>query len=67
MQNRKRGTYQLKVSDNPNKFAGHDKRKHQQRQVEQDESNALIRQIAEQNAEQQKQIMELMNKLLEKN
>ena len=37
------------------------------RQQEQDESTALIRQMVERNAEQQKQIMELMNKLLEKN
>ena len=55
------------VSDNPNKFAGHDKREHQQRQQEQDETAVLIKKMAEQNAEQQKQIAELMNKLLEKN
>jgi hypothetical protein len=55
------------VSDNPNKFSGHEKRGHQQRQQEQDESAVLIRRMAEQNTKQQKQIMELMNKLLEKN
>jgi len=54
------------VSDNPNKYAGHEKRDHKQRQQAQDDSAALIRQMAEQNAEQQKQIVELMNKLLAK-
>ena len=48
------------VSDNPNKFAGHESRDHKQRQQIQDESLALIRQMAEQNAEQQKQIAELL-------
>jgi len=55
----------FKVSDNPNKYAGHENREHKQRQQEQDESARLIRQMAEQNAEQQKKIMELMEKLVE--
>ncbi len=50
------------VSDNPNKFAGHDKREHQQRQQIQDESDVLIRQMAEQSAEQQSQIAKLLEK-----
>ena len=54
------------VSDNPNKFAGHEKRDDKKRELEQDKSAALIRQMAEQNAEQQNKIMELMEKLLEK-
>lgn len=57
------------VSDNPNKFAGHDKRKHKQRQQKQDESAVLIKEMAERNSEQQKQIAELLeknNKLMEK-
>ncbi|MCP4288054.1 MAG: hypothetical protein GY792_27055 [Gammaproteobacteria bacterium] len=35
------------VSDNPNKFAGHEKREDQERKQEQDESAVLIKQIAE--------------------
>jgi len=35
------------VSDNPNKFAGHEKREDQVRKQEQDESAVLIKQIAE--------------------
>jgi integrase len=54
------------VSDNPNKFAGHEKREHQQREQSQDESAILIRQMAKQNADQQDKIMALMEKLLEK-
>ena len=47
------------VSDNPNKFAGHESREHKARQHEQDQSAVLIKQMAEQSAEQQKQIAEL--------
>ena len=61
------------VSDNPNKFAGHTKRKDQERKQEQDESTVLIKQMAQQGADHQKQIAELleqnrmlMEKLLEK-
>ena len=60
------------VSDNPNKFAGHEKIEHKARQLEQDESAVLIKQMAEQSAEQQKQIAKsleqngrLMERLLE--
>jgi len=57
------------VSDNPNKFAGHEKREHKARQLEQDESAVLIKQMAEQSAEQQKQIAKLLesnSRLMEK-
>lgn len=57
------------VSDNPNKFAGHDKRSEQKRKKEQDESSAAIKLMAEQNSEQAKQIAELMkqnNELMQK-
>lgn len=59
------------VSDNPNKFAGHEKREDQkrEREQEQDESAFLIRQMAENSAEQQKQIADLLmqnSKLMEK-
>ena len=56
------------VSDNPNKFAGHDKRERKQRQQEQDESALTVRKMAEQNAELQKQVAKLLeknNKLME--
>ena len=56
----------FKVSDNPNKFSGHETREHKQRQAEQVESAMLIRQMAEQNTELQKKIVELMERLLEK-
>jgi hypothetical protein len=56
----------FEVSDNPNKFAGHEKREERQRQVEQDESAMRIRKMVEQNDEQQKKIFELMERLLEK-
>ena len=48
------------VSDNPNKFAGHEKREDQERKQEQDETTALIRQLAQQGTEHQKQIAELL-------
>jgi len=48
------------VSDNPNKFAGHEKREDQVRKQEQDESAVLIKQMAQQGAEHQKQIAELL-------
>ena len=54
------------VSDNPNKFAGHVKREDQERKQEQDDSTILIKQMAEQGADAQKQIAELLeqNRLL---
>ena len=48
------------VSDNPNKFAGHESREHKARQQEQDESAVLIKQMAQQGADAQKQIAELL-------
>ena len=56
----------FKVSDNPNKFAGHTKREDQERKHKQDESAALIKQLAQQGADAQKQIAELVeqNRLL---
>jgi hypothetical protein len=42
------------VSDNPNKFTGHQKREDQVRKQEQDESEVLIRQMAQQGAEERK-------------
>jgi len=57
------------VSDNPNKFAGHEKREDQERKQEQDESAVLIKQMAKQGADHQKQIAELLeqNRLIWKN
>lgn len=54
------------VSDNPNKFAGYEKREDQERKQEQDESAELIKQMAKQGADAQKQIAELLeqNRLL---
>ena len=54
------------VSDNPNKFAGHEKREDQEREQKQDESTVLIKQMAQQGADAQKQIAELLeqNRLL---
>ena len=54
------------VSDNPNKFAGHTKREDQVRKQEQDKSAVLIKQMAQQGADAQKQIAELLdqNRLL---
>ena len=57
------------VSDNPNKFAGHEIREEKDRQLEQDESAVLIKQMAKDSREQQKQIAELVkqnNVLIEK-
>jgi integrase len=50
------------VSDNPNKFAGHEKREDQERKQEQDESALLIKQMAEDSREQQKMIAQLLEK-----
>ncbi len=58
-----------KVSDNPNKFAGHEKRDEQQRQKQQDNDSDALKTLVEQNSEQSKQIKELLlqnNKLMQK-
>ena len=55
------------VSDNPNKFAGHDKRDEQKRKRQQDESADAIKIMAEQIAELTKQNYELMQKVIDSN
>ena len=57
------------VSDNPNKFAGHEKRDEQKRKKQQDENAISMQDIVKQNSEQAKQIAELIkqnNKLMQK-
>ena len=48
------------VSDNPNKFAGHEKRDEQQRQKQQDNDSDVLKMLVEQNSEQSQQIKELL-------
>lgn len=58
------------VSDNPNKFSGHEKRDAIERKSEQDNSSELLNTLVEQNAQQAKLIEELMrqnNALMQNN
>jgi hypothetical protein len=48
------------VSDNPNKFAGHDKRAKKKREKEQDGNTKLLKQLAKQNNQQSKRIEDLL-------
>ncbi len=48
------------VSDNPNKFAGHEKRDEQQRQKQQDNDSDVLKILAEQNSKQSQRIEELL-------
>ena len=50
------------VSDNPNKFAGHEKRNEQERKRQQDESAEAIKMMAKQNNDQAKLIADLVQK-----
>ncbi len=48
------------VSDNPNRFAGHDKRAKKKREKEQDGNTKLLKQLAKQNNQQSKRIEDLL-------
>jgi integrase len=48
------------VSDNPNRFSGHEKREQQQRDQQQDASAQQLQSLVEQNAEQSKRIADLL-------
>lgn len=50
----------FKVSDNPNKFAGHEKRDEKQRQKQQDNDSDVLKILAEQNSKQSQRIEELL-------
>ena len=50
------------VSDNPNRFAGHEKRQKKQREQVQDDNAKLLQSLAEENAKQSKLIAELFEK-----
>ena len=54
------------VSDNPNKFAGHERRATKEKRKAEELNSAIIRQLIEQNAKQGEQIKELLEKLLQK-
>jgi len=57
------------VSDNPNKFSGHEKRAERKREKEQDSNTELLKLLAEQNAQQSERIAELLeqnNALMQK-
>lgn len=56
----------FKVSDNPNKFAGHERRATKDKQKAEEENSLTIKQLVEQNAKQAKQIQQLLEKLLDK-
>ncbi len=48
------------VSDNPNKYAGHDRRAEKDKQKANDDNNKSMKKLIEQNAEQAKRIEELL-------
>lgn len=54
------------VSDNPNKFAGHEQRTTKEKQKADEENNLLVRQLVEQNAKQASQIQKLLEQLINK-
>lgn len=57
------------VSDNPNKFAGHERREERERKKQQDENTISMQDIVKQNSEQARQITDLMkqnNALMQK-
>ena len=55
------------VSDNPNKFAGHELRATKEKQKAKEEDSSMMKQLVEQNAKQAEQIKQLLEKLLDKN
>ncbi len=56
----------FKVSDNPNKFAGHEGRSIKEKQKAAEENNLVIKQLVEQSAKQTEQIQQLLQQLLDK-
>ena len=54
------------VSDNPNKFAGHERRAIKERQKAEEENNAIIKQLLEQSTKKDEQIQQLLEQLLNK-
>jgi integrase len=56
----------FKVSDNPNKFAGHEGRATKEKQKAAEDNSLVIRQLVEQNAKQTEQIQQLLQQLLDK-
>ena len=56
----------FKVSDNPDRFAGHELRATRIKQKAEKENGTLMKQLVEQKAKQNEQIQQLLEKLLEK-
>ncbi|MDG5469346.1 hypothetical protein P9J64_13540 [Deltaproteobacteria bacterium IMCC39524] len=54
------------VSDNPNKFAGHERRAEKDKQKAAQDNNQIIQQLLEQNAKKDGQIQQLLEQLLNK-
>ena len=50
------------VSDNPNKFAGHEQRSKKQKQRAREEDSSMMKQLVEQNQQMKKLLEKLLNK-----